>query len=72
MVSLTPINTNKQLQFGVSSTLSPNKFANLDDEDIYEEGEEEEEEMLDYCFAIAARNADVSPRQQQNEAWKKT
>ncbi|KAH0773825.1 hypothetical protein KY290_010962 [Solanum tuberosum] len=48
---------------GGSSTLSPNKFANLDDEDIFEEGEEgEEEEMFGYCFAIAARNADISPR----------
>ncbi|WMV59274.1 hypothetical protein MTR67_052659 [Solanum verrucosum] len=46
---------------GGSSTLSPNKFANLDDEDISEEGEEEE--MIDYCFAIAARNANISPRQ---------
>ncbi|WMV57114.1 hypothetical protein MTR67_050499 [Solanum verrucosum] len=67
LASLTPINTNKQLQFGCSSTLSPNKFANLDDEDIYEE---EEEEMLDYCFTIAARNADISPRHQRNNKTK--
>ncbi|KAG5584114.1 hypothetical protein H5410_044548 [Solanum commersonii] len=56
LASLTLINTNKQLQVGGSSTLSPNNFFNLDDEDISEEGEEEE--MLDYCFANAARNAD--------------
>ncbi|KAH0779142.1 hypothetical protein KY290_005569 [Solanum tuberosum] len=69
LASLAPININKQLQVGGSSTLSPNKFANLDDEDISEEGEEgEEEEMLDYCFAIVARNVDISPGQQQNEA----
>ena len=43
-----------------SSTLFPNKFA----EDISEEGKEEEEQMLDYCFANTARNADISPRQQ--------
>ncbi|KAH0756046.1 hypothetical protein KY290_026316 [Solanum tuberosum] len=71
LVLLAPININKQLQVGGSSTLSPNKFANLDDEDISEEGEEgEEEEMLDYCFAIAARNADISPRQQRNNKTK--
>ncbi|KAG5570997.1 hypothetical protein H5410_060763 [Solanum commersonii] len=62
LVSLAPININKKLQVSGSSTLSPNKFANLDDEDISEEGEEgEEEEMYDYCFAIAARNANISP-----------
>ncbi|KAG5621853.1 hypothetical protein H5410_007071, partial [Solanum commersonii] len=65
---LAPININKQLQVGGSSTLSPNKFANLDDEDISEEGEEEE--MLYYCFAITARNADISPRQQRNNKTK--
>ncbi|KAH0687914.1 hypothetical protein KY290_019577 [Solanum tuberosum] len=55
----------------VCCTLSPNKFANLDDEDISEEGEEgEEEEMLDCCFAIATRNADISPRQQRNNNTK--
>ncbi|KAG5619190.1 hypothetical protein H5410_019014 [Solanum commersonii] len=71
LASLAPININKQLQVGGSCTLSPNKFANLDDEDISEEGEEgEEEEMLDYCFAIAARNADISPRQQRNNKTK--
>uniref|UniRef100_M1AAX2 NB-ARC domain containing protein n=1 Tax=Solanum tuberosum TaxID=4113 RepID=M1AAX2_SOLTU len=71
LASLAPININKQLQVGGSFTLSPNKFANLDDEDISEEGEEgEEEEMLDYCFAIAARNADISPRQQRNNKTK--
>ncbi|KAH0707578.1 hypothetical protein KY289_012654 [Solanum tuberosum] len=68
LASLTPINTDKQLQFGCSSTLSPNKFTNLDDEDIYEEGEEEE--MLDYCFAIAAGSADISPRHQRNNKTK--
>ncbi|KAG5572356.1 hypothetical protein H5410_062122 [Solanum commersonii] len=47
-----------------------NIFANLDDEDIYEEGEEEEEEMLDYCFAIAVRNVDISPRHQRNNKTK--
>lgn len=71
LASLAPININKQLQVGGSCTLSPNKFANLDDEDISEEGEEgEEEEMLDYCFAIAARNVDISPRQQRNNKTK--
>ncbi|KAH0772847.1 hypothetical protein KY290_009984 [Solanum tuberosum] len=39
-----------------------------DDEDIYEEGEEEE--MLDYCFAIAAGSADISPRHQRNNKTK--
>ncbi|KAH0715276.1 hypothetical protein KY284_008181 [Solanum tuberosum] len=69
MASLAPININKQLQIG--GTLYPNKFANLDDEDISEEGEEgEEEEMLDHCFAIAARNANISPRQQRNNKMK--
>ncbi|KAG5573403.1 hypothetical protein H5410_063169 [Solanum commersonii] len=68
LASLTPINTNKQLQFGCRSTLSLNEFANLDDEDIYEEGEEEE--MLDYCFAIAARNAYISTRHQRNNKTK--
>ncbi|KAG5593875.1 hypothetical protein H5410_035107, partial [Solanum commersonii] len=63
--------TNNYKLVAGSSTLSPNKFANLDGEDISEEGEEEEEEMLDYCFANAAMNADISPRQQRNEAWKK-
>jgi len=61
LASLAPININKQLQVGGSSTLSPNKFANLDDEDISEEGEEEE---------IAAKNADTSPRQQRNNKTK--
>ncbi|KAG5577421.1 hypothetical protein H5410_057555 [Solanum commersonii] len=69
MASLAPININKQLQIG--GTLSPNKFANIDDEDISEEGEEgEEEEMLDHCFAIATRNANISPRQQRNNKMK--
>uniref|UniRef100_M1D9K9 NB-ARC domain containing protein n=1 Tax=Solanum tuberosum TaxID=4113 RepID=M1D9K9_SOLTU len=68
LASLALININKQLQVGGTSTLSPNKFANLDDEDISEEGEEEE--MLDYCFATAARNADISPRQQHNNKTK--
>ncbi|KAG5577414.1 hypothetical protein H5410_057548 [Solanum commersonii] len=66
MASLAPININKQLQIG--GTLSPNKFANLDDEYILEEGEEEE--MLDHCFAIAARNANISPRQQCDNKMK--
>ncbi|KAG5573539.1 hypothetical protein H5410_063305 [Solanum commersonii] len=57
VASLTPINTNKQLQVG-------------DDEDISEEGEEDEEEMLDYCFANAVRNADISPRKQCNNKTK--
>ncbi|KAG5614017.1 hypothetical protein H5410_013841 [Solanum commersonii] len=71
LASLAPININKQLQVGGSCTLSPNKFSNLDDEDISEEGEEgEEEEMLDYYFAIAARNADISPSQQRNNKTK--
>ncbi|KAH0778526.1 hypothetical protein KY290_004953 [Solanum tuberosum] len=68
LASLAPININKQLQVGGSSTLSPNKFANLDDDDISDEGDEEE--MLDYRFAIAARNADISPRQQRNNKTK--
>ncbi|KAH0711934.1 hypothetical protein KY289_007893 [Solanum tuberosum] len=72
LVSLTPINTDKQLQVGGSSTLPPNKFANLDDEDISEEGEEEEEEeeMLYYCFANATRNGNMFPRQQRNNKMK--
>uniref|UniRef100_M1D8Y6 NB-ARC domain containing protein n=1 Tax=Solanum tuberosum TaxID=4113 RepID=M1D8Y6_SOLTU len=72
LASLTPINTNKQLQVGCSSTFSPNKFANLDDEDISQEGEEEEkeEEMLDYCFASATSNVDISHRQQRNNKMK--
>ncbi|KAG5574444.1 hypothetical protein H5410_054578 [Solanum commersonii] len=57
------------LSGGDNSTLSQKKFANLGDEDISEEVEEEE--MLDYCFINTTRNADVFPRQQQNEAWKK-
>ncbi|KAH0645400.1 hypothetical protein KY284_033284 [Solanum tuberosum] len=71
LASLAPININKQLQVCGSSTLSPNKFANLDDEDISDQGEEsEEEEMLDCCFAIAAKNANISPRQQRNNKTK--
>ncbi|KAG5575686.1 hypothetical protein H5410_055820 [Solanum commersonii] len=70
LVYLTPINTNKQLQVCGSSSLSPNKFANLDDVDIFEEGEEEKEEMLNYCFANAARNANMFPRQQHNNKMK--
>uniref|UniRef100_M1B9U1 Uncharacterized protein n=1 Tax=Solanum tuberosum TaxID=4113 RepID=M1B9U1_SOLTU len=57
LVSLTPINTNKQLQVGGSSTFSPNQFANLQDE------ESDEEDWLDQCFENAARDADISPRQ---------
>ncbi|KAH0724603.1 hypothetical protein KY289_000461 [Solanum tuberosum] len=59
--SLTPINTNKQLQDVGSSSFSTNSFANLQDEDIFEESEEED--MLNYCFANAARDADISHRQ---------
>uniref|UniRef100_M1DQQ8 NB-ARC domain containing protein n=1 Tax=Solanum tuberosum TaxID=4113 RepID=M1DQQ8_SOLTU len=51
--------------------MSTTRFV-CDDEDIYEEGEEEEEEeeMVDYCFAIAARNADISRRHQRNNKTK--
>ncbi|KAG5600034.1 hypothetical protein H5410_031404 [Solanum commersonii] len=64
LVSLTPINTNKQLQVGGSSTFSPNQFANLQDE------ESDEEDWLDQCFENAARDADISPRQQRNNKKK--
>ncbi|KAG5584813.1 hypothetical protein H5410_045247 [Solanum commersonii] len=65
---LTPINTKKQLQVGGSSHFSPNRFDNLRDEDIFEEGEEED--VLDHRFANAIRNADISPRQQCNNKKK--
>lgn len=60
---LTPINTTKQLQVGGSSHLSPNRFDNLQDEDIFEEGEEED--VLDHYFANVARNADIFSRSTQ-------
>ncbi|KAG5611733.1 hypothetical protein H5410_023014 [Solanum commersonii] len=69
MTSHTPINTNKQLQDVGSSSFSINRFANIQDEDTFEESEEED--MLNYCFANATRDEDISPRQQQKEAWKK-
>ncbi|KAG5613920.1 hypothetical protein H5410_013744, partial [Solanum commersonii] len=53
LVSLTPINTNKQLQVGGSSTFSLNQFANLQDE------ESDEEDWLDQCFKNVARDADI-------------
>ena len=61
LTSLTPINTNKQLQDVGSSSFSTNRFANLQDEDTFEESEEDD--MLNYCFANAARDADISHRQ---------
>ncbi|KAG5608472.1 hypothetical protein H5410_019753 [Solanum commersonii] len=67
LTSLTPINTNKQLQDG-SSSFSTNRFANLQDEDTFEESEEED--MLNYCFANAVRDADISPMQQRNNKKK--
>uniref|UniRef100_M1DUA5 NB-ARC domain containing protein n=1 Tax=Solanum tuberosum TaxID=4113 RepID=M1DUA5_SOLTU len=60
LVSLTPINTNKQLQVGGSSTFSPNQFANLQDE------ESDEDDWLDQYFENVARDANISPRQQCN------
>ncbi|KAK6775584.1 hypothetical protein RDI58_026585 [Solanum bulbocastanum] len=42
LISLTHINTNKQLLVGGGSIFSPNRFANLQDEDIFEEGEKED------------------------------
>ncbi|WMV38999.1 hypothetical protein MTR67_032384 [Solanum verrucosum] len=60
---LTPINTTKQLQVGGSSHLSPNRFDNLQDEDIFDEGEEED--VLDHYFANVARNADIFSRSTQ-------
>ncbi|KAH0692243.1 hypothetical protein KY285_019340 [Solanum tuberosum] len=68
LTSLTPINTNKQLQDVGSSSFSTNRFANLQDEDTFEESEEED--MLNYCFANAARDADISPMQQRNNKKK--
>ncbi|KAG5610905.1 hypothetical protein H5410_022186 [Solanum commersonii] len=63
-----PINTNKQLQDVGSSSFSTNRFANLQDEETFEESEEED--MLNYCLANAARDADISPRQQRNNKKK--
>ncbi|KAH0737511.1 hypothetical protein KY290_036216 [Solanum tuberosum] len=43
-----------------AKSVMPGKgFDNLQDEDIFEEGEEED--VLDHCFANAIRNADISP-----------
>ncbi|KAG5616037.1 hypothetical protein H5410_015861 [Solanum commersonii] len=64
LVSLTPINTNKQLQVGGSSTFSPNQFANLQDEEI------DEKDWLDQFFENAARDVYIYPMQQRNNKKK--
>lgn len=51
LTCFTPINTNKQLQVGGGScTFFPNKFANLREEDIFEEGGKAN--FLDHYFAM--------------------
>ena len=59
MTSLVPINTNKQLLDVGCSSFSTNRFANLQDEDTFEESEEEN--MLNYCFVNAAMDANTYP-----------
>lgn len=43
---------------------SKDKSCEYKDENIFEEGDEED--VLDHCFANAARNADIVLRQQYN------
>ncbi|PHU15097.1 hypothetical protein BC332_16302 [Capsicum chinense] len=60
-----PINTAKQLV--KSDTLSSKSFENLQDDDIFEESDED---MLEICFASAARDVDISPGQKNRKIKK--
>ncbi|PHU15186.1 hypothetical protein BC332_16391 [Capsicum chinense] len=52
----------------ISDTLSPKSFENLQKDDIFEESEDED--MLEICFASAARDVDISPGHHRNRKIK--